>query len=167
MKFICSCCGKELEEWPSLAYNAPANYYGLSEDEKRNLASLDDDFCTIRHSGLTDRFIRATLTQKVLDCCQNLDYGVWVSLSEKSFEDYIGNFTGDDHEAIYFGWLSNNLPDYEFKGSIPTSVFTRKCGQRPEIVPHEGHDHPFVRDYYNGITKEEAERRINNILESK
>jgi hypothetical protein len=27
------------------------------------------------------------------------------------------------------------------------------CGgnDRPEIFPHEDFDHPFVRDYYNGI----------------
>ncbi len=27
MKFICSCCVKALDNWPSLAYIAPANYY--------------------------------------------------------------------------------------------------------------------------------------------
>jgi len=31
-------------------------------------------------------------------------------------------------------------------------------------VPHEDFDHPFVYDYYNGISKEEAERRIHEML---
>jgi hypothetical protein len=56
------------------------------------------------------------------------------------------------------------LPEYEFKVSIPMTVFTRVGNQRPEIVPHRDFDHPFVKDYCNGITKEEAERRIREML---
>jgi hypothetical protein len=31
-------------------------------------------------------------------------------------------------------------------------------------VPHDDFDHSFVRDYYNGITKIEAEKRIRTML---
>ena len=68
------------------------------------------------------------------------------------------------HQAKYFGWLSNNVLSYEFKDSIPTDVITRSGDQRPEIIPHADFDHPFVRDYYNGILKEEAERRIREMI---
>jgi hypothetical protein len=57
------------------------------------------------------------------------------------------------------------MADYKFSESIPTTVFTRLEGQRPEMVPHNDFDHPFVRDYYEGITREEAERRIKAMLE--
>jgi hypothetical protein len=30
-------------------------------------------------------------------------------------------------------------------------------------VPHKDFDHQFVRDYYIGITKQEAERRIKEM----
>ena len=164
IKFTCSCCGKEHEEWPALAYISPTNYNTLSEEEKQNIAELDPDFCVITYADQTDRFIRCTLTQKVIDHCGDLEYGLWVSLSEKSFEDYSNNFKNENHEATYFGWLSNNLTGYDFSNSIPTSVYTRTGNQRPEIVPHEDFDHPFVHDYYNGITKSEAERRITEML---
>jgi len=164
IKYTCSCCGKEHEEWPSLTYTSPTNYNALSEEEKLSIGELDSDFCTIRYSDQTDRFIRCTLTQKVIDHCQDLDYGLWVSLSEKSFQDYSDNFDNDNHEEKYFGWLCNDLPGYDFAESIPTTVFTRTGNQRPEIVPHINFDHPFVKDYYNGITKQEAERRIIEML---
>jgi hypothetical protein len=165
-KYTCSCCGKQHEDWPALAYTSPTNYNILSEEDKQNIGELNNDFCVIHHSDQTDRFIRCTLTQKVIDHCDDLEYGLWVSLSEKSFQDYSDNYKNEDHETKYFGWLSNDLPDYEFEESIPTTVYTRKGNQRPEIVPHEDFDHPFVRDYYNGITKTEAERRIKAMLKN-
>ena len=164
IKFTCSCCGKEHEEWPALTYISPTNYDNLSEDDKKAIGELDEDFCVINHSDQIDRFIRCTLTQKVVDDCQDLEYGLWVSLSEKSFQDYSDNYKNENHETKYFGWLSNDLPDYDCSESIPTTVFTKTGNSRSEIVPHEDFDHPFVKDYYNGITKIEAERRIKEML---
>jgi hypothetical protein len=165
MKYRCNSCGTEHDEWPSLTYASPDNYNSLSEEDKQKLGSLDSDFCICKHTEQVDRFIRCTLTQKVVDHCENLEYGLWVSLSEKSFQDYTDNYDREDYETKYFGWLCNRIPDYIFDESIPTTVFTRLGRQRPEIVPHKDFDHPFVRDYYEGIVKEEAERRIKAMLE--
>jgi len=164
IKYICSCCGQEHEEWPALTYISPTPYHNLTEEEKKSIAQLSDDFCLILHSDQIDRFIRCTLTQKVIDHCENLEYGLWVSLSEKSYNDYSDNFRNENHITKYFGWLNNDLAGYEFGESIPTTVFTRPGNDRPNIVPHEDFDHPFVRDYYNGITKTEAEQRIREML---
>lgn len=164
-KYTCTICGKEHEEWPALAYISPSYYHALSDEEKSMYGELDADFCIIRHPEQTDRFIRGSLTQQVTDHCESLEYGVWVSLSETSFLDYRANFDNENHEVTYFGWLSNDLPDYEFKNSIPVNVNTRTGNQRPEIVPHSSFEHPFVNDYYNGITKAEAEQRIQAMLQ--
>src|SRR5476649_1561029 len=99
IKYICSCCGKEHEEWPALSFIAPDNYYHLSDDEKEQLGELDTDFCTITYPDHTDRFIRCTLTQKVIDHCENMEYGLWVSLSEKNYKDYKENFDNENHET--------------------------------------------------------------------
>jgi hypothetical protein len=164
IKFKCSCCGEIHEEWPALTFNSPDNYDCLTEIEKENIGEINSDFCTIKHNDQTDRFIRCTLIQKVNDHCEDLDYGLWVSLSEKSFADYEKNFNKESEEKGYFGWLCNDLIDYEFTESVPMDVITRKNGQRPELFPHKSFDHPFVKDYYNGISKKEAERRIANML---
>ena len=164
VKFKCSCCGSIHEEWPALAFASPDNYDCLSENDKKNIAYLNSDFCIINHEEQTDRFIRCTLIQKVNDHCEDLHYGLWISLSEKSYLDYKENFQKESEEKVYFGWLCNAILGYEFSESIPMNVVTRNNGLRPELFPHESFDHPFVKEYYNGILKAEAESRISEML---
>ncbi|MCA6451561.1 MAG: DUF2199 domain-containing protein [Chitinophagaceae bacterium] len=164
-KYTCTNCGDVHDEWPALAFDSPTSYNVLPENIKEKIGELTSDFCIVRHPEQTDRFIRGTLTIKVNDYCEDLEYGLWVSLSEKSFQDYTANFGNINHEAKYFGWLSNDIPEYEIpEGGIPTTVFTRKDGSRPEIIPHEDFNHQLVRDYYEGITTDEAESRIQAML---
>jgi hypothetical protein len=162
--YTCSCCGKEHEEWPALTFKSPDSYSILPDKQKNEIAEIDSDFCVIKHLEQTDRFIRCTLTQKVVDHCEDLEYGLWVSLSEKSFQDYSDNYNNENHETTYFGWLCNDIPEYNFEESIPANIVTKTGNQRPEIIPHESCTHPFVHDYYNGITKVEAEKRINAMI---
>ncbi len=164
IKYTCECCGETHENWPALTFISPGNYDCLSPYDKENIAELKSDTCIIEYPNQIDRFIRCTLTQMVNDHCEDLEYGLWVSLSEKSFQDYIENFDNENHEVEYFGWLCNDIPEYRFTESIPTTVITKKGNQRPEIFPHESFDHPFVKDYYNGISKKEAETRIKTML---
>lgn len=163
--YTCSCCGQQHTEWPALTFITPDNYNILSTVDKTSIAALDSDFCTINYPDQTDRFIRCTLTQKVVDHCEDLEYGLWVSLSEKSFNDYYENYDNENHKTSYFGWICNDIPEYEFKGYIPATIITRTGNQRPEIIPHEDFEHPFVKDYKCGITKKEAESRIKSMLE--
>ena len=165
IKYTCNICGQEHEQFAALAFLSPTFYNNLTGDDKKNIAELSSDFCIIRHHDKIDRFIRGTLTQKVIDNCEDLDYGLWVSLSEKNFQDYSDNFNCDNYETSYFGWLSNSIPGYTDTTKIPTTVFTRIGNQRPDIVPHKNFDHPFVVDYFSGITKEEADKRVKEMLD--
>ena len=162
--FKCNTCGKQHEEWPALAFDSPDNYNTLLEKDKNTIAEISSDFCVIKHPDQVDRFIRCTLFQQVNGHCNDLNYGLWVSLSEKSFDDYKANFENENHETQYFGWLCNDIPGYTFAESIPVTVITQTGGARPVIVPHENFEHPFVNDFYKGITKKEAEERIANML---
>lgn len=162
----CPECGYIHPDWPALAFLAPVNYHCLSEAEKADMGYLSADFCEIQYEDQCDRFIRVTLTQRVNDCCEDLEYGLWVSLSEQSYEDYRANFDNENHLTGYFGWLCSNIPEYDNTMSIPCNVMTRTGHQRPEIIPHQSFDHPFVEDYYNGISKAEADRRVRNMLQS-
>ncbi|PTT73214.1 MULTISPECIES: DUF2199 domain-containing protein [unclassified Chryseobacterium] len=162
-KYICQCCGEEKEDWPAIAYAAPYPYFQLSEEEIKN-SELTSDWCIINYPDETCYFIRAVLVQKVNEGCQDLEYGVWVSLSEKSFNEYVENYDNKEFESGYFGWLSNYLPDYEFENSIPTDVIVDNKTGRPFVYPHESHEHTFVKDFHEGISKKEAEKRINFVL---
>jgi len=89
---------------------------------------------------------------------------LWVSLSEKSFLDYEERFQKESEETVDFGWLSNDIWGYEFADSIPMNVVSRNNGMRPELFPHESFNHSFVEDYYSGISKKDAEKRISEML---
>lgn len=163
MKYICQCCGEEKEDWPAIAFSAPSPYFHLTEEELEH-SELTSDTCIINYPDHTNYFIRVVLVQEVDDSCPDLEYGVWVSLSEKSFNNYIENYDDKNFEGGCFGWLSNYIPDYEFDEAIPTDVFIDNKIGRPFIYPHESCEHPFVKDFYSGISKEEAEKRIDVVL---
>jgi len=171
MKFTCECCGKEQESWPAIGYKSPSYYHSLSEEEKAKNVTIDSDTCVVKEGTEIYRFIRGVLVQKVNDTCQDLEYGVWVSLGEKSFTDYVENSEKEAHEKVYFGWLDSLLPDYEYEEqvSIKTNVLTQGEGLRPiiEIQINEGRDSNLVKDYHEGISEEEAILRIERVLKNR
>ena len=165
MKYKCSKCGEEHEGWPAIAFGKPHQYYCLSKEDRDKIATISDDFCTIKYEDQTDRFIRVVLSQTVIGSCLDLEYGLWVSVSEKTFNAYFENFDAGTLEGTYFGYLCSMIPGYENTLQIRTNVNIAKGKNRPEIIPHNDQmDIPFVKDYYNGITLEEAERRIAEVL---
>ncbi len=80
--------------------------------------------------------------------------------------DYKENFNNPNHETGYFGWLCNNITEYGNTSLIPCDVMTKSGNDRPEIFPHEDYEHPFVNDYYKGISKAEAENRIDKMIKN-
>ena len=165
-EYICGHCGKTHTDLPAIAFITPYYYNILSDDDKINIATINSDFCVIEHDDQTDFFIRTTLKQKLIDSCDFLEYGIWVSLSEKNYNDYNDNFNNDNHETTYFGFLCSQIPEYEQTLSIKTNVNTQKGNSRPIIVPHQDQmDNKFVFDYYSGITEAEAIRRVQAMLD--
>lgn len=125
---------------------------------------MEGDFCIITHEDELDRFIRVVMTIPVNDHCDDLDYGFWVSVSETTFKDYQQNYHSEAHEVSYFGYVCNNLLGYEDTLNVPSTVVTQAGNKRPHVFPHEDFEHPLVHDFYHGISKEEAESRIEEMI---
>lgn len=160
--YKCTVCGEIHEGWPAIGFMSPHAYHNLSEKDKVDLAELSSDFCTIKYEDQTDRFIRVVLKQKVLGQSETLEYGLWVSLSEKSYNDYVSNYNNHSHQTTYFGYLCSLIPGYVDTLSVKINVVTGLGNNRPEIFPHDDQlENDFVKDYFEGITKQEAERRIS------
>ena len=70
-----------------------------------------------------------------------------------------------NHQAQYFGWLASVPPEYNASVNIPMQVIMGAAGRRPEVYPNRDFDHPYAYDYYRGITRQEAERRIHAMLD--
>ncbi|MTG97717.1 DUF2199 domain-containing protein [Myroides albus] len=165
MKYICADCGQEHEDWPALVFQAPDPYLALSPEEKEQ-AELTKEICCIDDKEGTHWYLRGVLTQYVYDACQYLDYGVWVSLSEESMKDYYEHYEDKEYKTTYFGWLVTNLPNYPPNTSfaLPTNVEVDNSKGIPTILPHQKGDSIFIKDFYDGISTEEALRRIDALL---
>jgi hypothetical protein len=152
--FKCTCCGEIHEGSPSFAFHAPDQYTSLSDEQKSQMATLTEDFCTITHDEGTDRFIRAILEVPIHGAEEPFLWGVWVSLSEKSFTRYKETY----HEPVvgegYFGWVCNKISLYPYDQSRPSDVVVQPGRSRPKVVLHRGdpEDDPLVIDQVQGIS---------------
>ena len=162
--YTCTVCHETHEDLPALGFITPDPYAELSAAQRAEFqAECDDNFCIIRYPDQTDRFIRVVLDIPIIDHEETLEYGVWVSVSEASFNDYRAHFD-DDHEATYFGMICNHIAGYE-----PSTMFlhcnvnTQPDSRRPFIAPHQA-EHPLVRDYTHGISYAEAQARVDAAL---
>ncbi|NCD70887.1 DUF2199 domain-containing protein [Mucilaginibacter agri] len=164
MPYQCSVCNEVHHDWPAIAFNSPHYYHILSQEDKDKLATLSEDWCIIDYGDQTDRFIRAILRLPVIDTDQTLEYGVWVSVSEKNFVHYMDNFNEDIEGTTFFGYLCNQISEYDNTLSLKTNVVCGSKGQRPEVFPHKDQDNAFVHDCIYGITQEEADKRVHVLL---
>lgn len=165
MSYHCTQCGKIHDERPALGFLSPDYYQYLSEEDKKNIATLAEDFCIIEYDKQTDRFIRAILSMPIKGTDDTLEYGVWVSLSEKNFLHYMDNFEENLEGETFFGYLCNNVPGYKETLHIRTNVVCGPQGERPHVFPHNDQaDHPFVRDFIEGIPVEEADKRVHMVM---
>lgn len=165
-EFKCSTCGEVHDELPALAFITPFYFETLNAKDKEEIAVISSDFCVITHEDQTDRFIRTTLKMQINDACEDLDYGIWVSLSEKSFDEYEAEFKNNVDGKTYFGMICNEIPDYEESTlGLHVNVNTQSGGVRPEITPHQN-EHKLITDWEKGITIEEAEKRVERMKKS-
>jgi hypothetical protein len=151
--WTCSRCGAEHEGVPlDLAFDEPWHWNGGNASDDW----ISDDLCAWTDDvGEPAFFIRGVLPIRVLDSDEVFGYGVWSSLSRRSFERVVELW--DDparvEEPPYFGWLSNSLPGYPETVSLPLDVITEELDQRPTFRLHEG-DHPLIREQHHGITRD-------------
>ncbi len=158
--FTCSCCGKVHEGSPSFAFKAPDHYANLTEDEKAKMGELSSDFCTIAYEDRTDYFIRTVLEIPIHGVEEPFTWGIWVSLSKKSFDNYVETYDAPVDGEVYFGWVCNAIPNYpNGASSRPADVRIQLGKQRPKVLLHRGdpEDDPLVIDQYDGISVERAQ----------
>lgn len=132
------------------AYDAPIYWEGGRNDDDR----LSEDLCTwTDDAGARSYFIRGVLEIPIRETSDTLGYGVWSSLSEKSFARVVELW--DDRartdEEPYFGWLSNSLPGYPETLNLPLDVVVQEIDKRPVLILHEG-DHPLIAEQRRGIS---------------
>jgi hypothetical protein len=153
--FKCTCCGEVHEGSPSVAFDSPWHYHSLSADQKKSIATLSSDFCTITHDEGIDRFIRAVLEVPIEGAAEPFTWGVWVSLSANSFARYEETYDAPVAGDGFFGTLCNRLPGYPNTIALHADVRVQLDGLRPLVVLHQSksdHAHPLETDQREGIS---------------
>ena len=164
--YTCPDCGQEHTEWPALGFKAPDPYVGLTEEEKAAMATIDDDVCVIKYEDQTDRFIRGVIRFPVIGSCQTMEFGVWMSVSEASLDDYVNKSNNPGHENAYVGYLMNAIPNYKPTEPVIMRAVLQGPGLRPimELKPGDYQVGSLEFDWFEGIPLEVAERRLGDIL---
>lgn len=151
MRWRCSVCGEEHEGLPlDWGHEAPIQWDGGKGKDDW----LTDDLCAwTDDAGEPAYFIRGVLHVPVPELGDDLRWGVWSSLSQRSFERVLELW--DDpartRERPYFGWLSNAVAGYPDTVNLPLDVLTADLELRPRFLLHDG-DHPLIAEQRNGIT---------------
>lgn len=144
----------------------PDQYACLSEEQRVAMGKIDSDFCSITHGEGTDYFIRGVLEVPIHGVEEPFLWGVWVSLSEKSFSRYVETYDSPVDGEGFFGWVCNSIPAYPYGGSRAADVVVQIGGQRPKVMLHKGNpeDDPLVIDQTHGISVSRAQQIAERIF---
>ena len=160
--FTCSRCG-QTHEGPPLAYGAdyPEAWAAVPEAQRRKRVVLGEEQCIIDRR---DFYVRARLVVPVVDGAEPLEWGVWVSVGQKSFMRMAEVYStpGRESEPPYPAWLQTELPDYPQTLNLKGLLQTRPVGERPTFAL-ETIDHPLAREQRDGVTMQRV-REIAELL---
>ncbi|AIJ45853.1 hypothetical protein O987_08535 [Comamonas testosteroni TK102] len=164
--YQCSKCDEIHEGSPSFAFDAPAPYRRLSEQEREAWAELSDELCVISHPEGTQYYVRAILEVPIHGLDEPFLWGIWVSASEASFHRYLDSFDKPPEDPIFFGWLSNLIAVYPTQKSRPADVHIQADGTRPRVVLHRGDNEidALVIDQHEGISIARAQQLAEQSL---
>ena len=149
-RFRCVSCGEWHEGMPSYGAEAPMHYDRVAPAERERRCSLGSDDCVIDEKFF---FVRGCLDIPVHGQEEPFSWGVWVSLSRQSFEEYIRHFDSPkrSHIGPFFGWLSSEIAIYPDTVNLKARVHLRDDGIRPYIQLHAS-DHPLALEQREGIS---------------
>ncbi|MBM4068236.1 MAG: DUF2199 domain-containing protein [Planctomycetes bacterium] len=167
MEFTCRTCGQRHDTGEiSFGADAPAQWMLIS-DEEREKSELGGDQCVIEADGQRHYFVRACLEVPIQGAQQAFTWGVWVSLSEKSFREMSDHWKDPSRTSLgpYFGWLCTRLPEYPDTVFLKTMVHQRPVGLRP-LVELDETDHPLSIDQRRDIEPARMQDIIRKVLHS-
>ena len=143
-----------------MAFDAPVNREAL-EDSAQSTFRKNDDFCEVRRaSGKTDRFIRCLLPLPVPQLGDVFRFGVWMSVSENSWNVYRDGYdSGHYEEELCFGYLMHDIPGYEGSLLLHANVVFQSGNLRPKVFLHDA-DHSLVAAQRDGVDVAQIERWV-------
>ena len=151
-EFKCNTCGQIHQGMPSFGAHAPHSYYQVVDDERVSRCDLGSDNCVIDDQFF---FVRGCIEIPVIGQSEPFTWGVWLSLSETSFNEWLRVFAVDKraHIGPFFGWLDTLLRPYSDTLGLKTRVHLRDDANRPRIEL-EPTEHALAVEQREGISVE-------------
>lgn len=165
MTFTCTTCGAEHDlDSISFGSDAPDQWAMLSEEEQ-NRSELSGDQCIINARDGTHYFIRACLEIPVVGREMPFSWGVWCSLSERSFIEMSERWHDPERTSLgpHFGWLCTRVPEYPETMFMKSQVHQRAVGMRP-VVELEESSHLLSFHQRHGIPEQDMQRIVSRVL---
>jgi hypothetical protein len=137
---------------PAFGAEAPLTYYSIPVEERGARCVLEGNTCVIDQQYF---FVLGCLEIPVHGEVEPFSWGVWVSLSKNSFDQFMACFESPKRSQIgpFFGWLSAELPLYPSTENLKTRAHLRDNGIRP-YIELEPTDHPLAVEQRTGISTE-------------
>lgn len=151
--WICPCCGEEQTGLiDSVSYQYPDNWMTGDEQTDPN-GKMNEDFCIFdRGNGQMERYIRCILLLPIQEHERSFMFGVWISVSEDSWEIYRDGFeSGQYSEDWCHGFLGNEIGPFPDSFILQCEVVFGEDNNRPEVFFYEA-DHDLVVAQANGIS---------------
>jgi hypothetical protein len=161
-EFQCAACGETHQGMPSFGARAPVSYFAIPEAERAARCRLGTDDCVIDDSTF---FVLGCLDLPVHGESELFSWGVWVSLSRSSYEQWKWCYEADkrSHIGPFFGWLNASLKPYPDTMNLKTRVHLRDGKLRP-FIELEPTDHPLALEQRDGISVERVAELYTQIV---
>lgn len=151
-RFKCRTCDEWHEGVPHISAQAPLYYYAVPEGERAAKCELTPDTCIVDGEFF---FVRGVIEVPVEGLDDGFGWGVWVSLSETHFREYLAHDDDPLRSGLgpYFGWLSAAIAGYPDTENLKTKLHPQAPGRRP-LIELEPTDHPLAVEQRSGITQD-------------
>ena len=144
-RWVCGCCNKQFDGLPlDVAFDGARPLAGPDGGGALRRGRIDADVCMIEAEDGRQIFVRGCLEIPIIGQDEVFIWGVWTSVSAKSFAriEELWSSPVPEDEPPLFGWFCNNIPNYPECLHLQTHLHLRNDGLRPtiELRPSE---HPL------------------------
>jgi hypothetical protein len=159
-RYKCSSCNELHEGLPDVTFNRPDSYEALSEEERRERALLNEDFCIIDGNRY---FLRCIAEAPIEGYSERFGWGVWCEVPWNGFKKVWEAYSYDDalQEIEIEGRIANALQHYPDTLGLACQIKLFDDGLRPHATAFG--DHPFARHQAHGMTIDEAIRQARTV----
>ena len=135
---------------PSFGADAPAYFYYIPRNERKERTYLTSDTCVIDHK---DFFVKGCLEMPIQDHKETFIFTAWVSLSERNFHKFQDLLDVEEREQQkpMAGWFSSWIHPFEGTENLKARIHFRNDGIRP-YVELEPTEHPLAKTQQIGIS---------------